>query len=351
MHKEAELQLSSIGGGVVDLHFDPGYWAIGEFMELDRDLAAAFASDPRKRTAISEVEECRDLHVMREQRLKLARLWSESLDWFGVHCKTLRIPSPSGVGAMQLRTYRPAKPAKRRSCVFHVHGGGQIAGTPLMDDPILVPWVRELQCVATSIDYRLAPEHPAPAGAEDCYAALCWIHDHPDLLGIDPTRIMLAGMSGGGGIAATTALMARDRGEPKLRFLLLACPMLDDRGKTPSSQGEWLLWTKELNRFAWDAILVGRTGSVSVRAYQAAARAENLCGLPPTYIDVGALEVFRDECVEFARSLLVAEVSTELHVYPGCFHGFDLFSPNAPISRLAAANRIAALRRAMHSSG
>ena len=213
----------------------------------------------------------------------------------------------------------------------------------------MVEYAVQLGCVVVSVEYRLAPEHPHPAPVEDCYAGLVWTAKNAAELGIDPDRLAVGGLSAGGGLAAGTVLLARDRGGPALAFQLLVCPMLDDRNVTPSSHefAEAVVWNRAANLFGWTALLGDAAGTDEVSPYAAPARATDLSGLPPAYIDVGELEVFRDECVDYAQRLVQAGVSTEFHLYPGAFHGFDGMIPDAEISRRAAAERVVALRRAL----
>jgi acetyl esterase/lipase len=120
--------------------------------------------------------------------------------------------------------------------IYYIHGGGMVLGNNRTGADQLALWVDEIGAIGVSVEYRLAPEHPHPAPAEDCYGGLAWTARHAGELGIDPARLVIAGTSAGGGLAAGTALMARDRGGPALSHQILMCPMLDDRGVTPSSQ-------------------------------------------------------------------------------------------------------------------
>jgi acetyl esterase/lipase len=199
------------------------------------------------------------------------------------------------------------------------------------------------------VDYRLAPETPHPGPVEDCYAALKWLYTHADELGVDPKRIAIGGASAGGGLAAALGLLTRDRGEVPLVFQLLIYPMLDDRTVTTTDPhpytGEFI-WTAEANRFGWRSLLGQEPGGPDVSPYAAAARAESLAGLPSTFISVGALDLFLEEDIEYARRLIRAGVPTELHVYPGAYHGFNL-TADAQVSQVAARDQLAALKRAL----
>ena len=200
---------------------------------------------------------------------------------------------------------------------------------------------------SVSVEYRLAPEHPYPAPLDDCYAALAWTVQHAVDLGIDPGRIVVAGASAGGGLAAALALLARDRGEYPLAYQLLIYPMIDDRMATPSSTLDTVVWTPKANVLGWRAYLGHEPGADGVPAYAAAARADDLAGLPPAWIGVGALDVFRDENITYAQRLLGAGVPAELHVYPGAPHGFESICPDAAVAQQCQSDITAALRRAL----
>jgi acetyl esterase/lipase len=258
------------------------------------------------------------------------------------------VPGPDGGPDVRVRIYRPAGEAQNRPGLYWIHGGGMIIGAPEIDDAMLIGYVEELGIVAVSVDYRLAPEHPHPAPVEDCYAGLVWTAKAAGELGIDPARLAVGGASAGGGLAAATVLLARDRGGPDVAFQLLVCPMLDDRNITQSSRefAEAVVWDRSANIFGWTALLGDRIGTDEVSPYAAPARATDLSGLPPAFIDVGELEVFRDEDLDYALRLSQAGVSTEFHLYPGGFHGFDGMVPDTELSRRARATRLAALKRA-----
>ncbi|GAB3570137.1 alpha/beta hydrolase [Amycolatopsis endophytica] len=242
---------------------------------------------------------------------------------------------------------RPTGLSTPAAAIYWIHGGGMVLGTNRvgLDDPL--GWALELGLVVVSVEYRLAPEHPHPAPAEDCYAGLVWTSEHADELGIDPSRLVVAGGSAGGGLAAAVALMARDRGGPGLAGQLLVAPMLDDRNESPSTHQMTGLgvWDRTSNETGWTALLGDARGGPDVSPYAAPARATDLSGLPPAFLDVGSAESFRDEDVEYARRIWLAGGSAELHVWPGGFHGFDSFAPQAVISQEAKAARLRWLRR------
>ena len=230
------------------------------------------------------------------------------------------------------------------SAALYVHGGGMLLGSVDVYDEILRRYVSASGVTLLAVDYRLPPEHPHPTPVEDCYAALRWIGERAQELGVDPTRIAIMGDSAGGGLAAATALVARDRRGPTIARQILVYPMLDDRNTAVDPEiAPFLIWSWDDNVTGWRALLGERAGKVGVDAYAAPARATDLSGLPPTYLEVGQLDIFRDEGVAYAQRLQ-AQVETELHVHPGVPHGFELFAPDADVSRRAIADRLRALR-------
>jgi acetyl esterase/lipase len=219
--------------------------------------------------------------------------------------------------------------------IFHTHGGGMIIGDRFVGIAGIVDWIERFDAVCVTVEYRLAPEFPDPFPVEDCYAGLVWTAEHAAQLGIDPDRLIIAGGSAGGGLAAGVALLARDRGGPALAGQVLIYPMLDDRDASVSThQVDGVgVWDRTSNVTGWSALLGDRRGTVGVSIYAAPARATDLSGLPPAFIDCGSVEVFRDEDVAYASQLWADGVQAELHVWPGGFHGFDMMAPHAAISR------------------
>ncbi|MFI6786918.1 alpha/beta hydrolase [Nonomuraea sp. NPDC050383] len=263
------------------------------------------------------------------------------------HVQERTVPGPAGDPDISLLVCRPAGADTPLAALYHTHGGGMIAGDNRVGMEELLGWAAELRLVVVSVEYRLAPEHPHPAPVEDCYAGLVWTAEHAEELGIDPERIVVAGASAGGGLAAALALMARDRKGPALAGQLLICPMIDDRNDTPSAvQMAGLgVWDRVSNHTGWTALLGERRGGPEVSPYAAPARADDLSGLPPAFVDVGSAETFRDEAVTYASRIWQAGGRAELHVWPGGFHGFDGMVPHAAISQDAKAARLRWLRR------
>ncbi|AUA17275.1 alpha/beta hydrolase fold domain-containing protein [Streptomyces sp. SID8361] len=231
--------------------------------------------------------------------------------------------------------------------IFHTHGGGMILGDRFLGLPQILPWIVEHDSVAVTVEYRLAPEYPDPYPVEDCYAGLLWTAEHAEELGIDPGRLIIAGASAGGGLAAGTALLARDRQGPRLAGQVLIYPMLDDRDQTVSTaQIDGIgAWDRVSNLTGWTALLGDRRGTTDVSVYAAPARATDLSGLPPAFIDCGSAEVFRDEDVAYASALWEAGVQAELHVWPGGFHGFDVLASHTPLAQAMTATRNAWVAR------
>ena len=252
---------------------------------------------------------------------------------------------------VRVRVYRPVDHAPPTAGLVWIHGGGMCFGSVEGDDYMCRTWTRQLGCVIASVDYRLAPEHPYPAHVDDATAALRWFASRTDELGVDPARIAVGGASAGGGIAAGTVLRNRDEGGPPLCFQLLIFPMVDDRAVTVSNNEmtEPRAWNRESNRHGWDAYLAGRAGADDVPIYAAPARAtvDQLRGLPPAYLDVGELDPFRDEDIEYAQKLLQAGVPCELHVTPGAYHASESTVMDAASSRRIRAYRRDAMQRVL----
>jgi acetyl esterase/lipase len=231
--------------------------------------------------------------------------------------------------------------------VYLLHGGGMIGGSRWSMLPMLVEWVLEYGVVAAAVEYRLAPEFPDPVPVEDCFAGFQWFLAHAVEFGFDPRRVLIGGQSAGGGLAAGTTLLARDRGAPMPAAMLLMWPMLDDRNDTVSARqvdGAGI-WDRTSNETGWTALLGERRGTDDVSIYAAPARATDLAGLPPAYVEAGSVEVFRDEAVAFANRLWEAGGSAELHIWSGGFHGFQGVVPTAAVSQRAIQTREAWVRR------
>ncbi|WP_326609370.1 alpha/beta hydrolase [Streptomyces scopuliridis] len=311
---------------------------------FDPELAAALGVIGEHMDALLNLD---DIPAIRGSEI-MARLSDEDLRQDGAfEIEERTVAGPPGEPDISLLICRPAGAGTALPALYHIHGGGMILGDNRSGLASLLDWARELNLVVVSVEYRLAPEHPHPAPVEDAYAGLVRTAEHAGELGIDPGRIIVAGGSAGGGLAAAVALLARDRGGPALAGQMLMCPMLDDRNDTPSSlQMAGLgVWDRAANHTGWTALLGDRRGVPDVSPYAAPARAEDLSGLPPAFIDVGSAETFRDEDVTYASRLWQAGGQAELHVWPGGFHGFESLAPQAAISQDARNAQLTWLRR------
>lgn len=261
------------------------------------------------------------------------------------------ISGPEGAPDLEITIVRPSRAASGPApAVLSIHGGGMVLGTRFFGTGELIDLAERHGVVGVAVEYRLAPEHPGPAQAEDCYAALEWMAAHADELAIDLDRIIASGMSAGGGLSAAVALLSRDRGGPRLAGQLLGCPMLDDRNETVSARqyDGFGAWDRNNNDTAWDAIAGTERFTDAVSPYTAPARATDLSGLAPAFIEVGAAETFRDEAVDYATRIWATGGQAELHVWAGGYHGFHGFSPDAEVSKAANAARESWLRRILH---
>ncbi|MFB7893630.1 alpha/beta hydrolase [Microbacterium sp. NPDC056044] len=254
------------------------------------------------------------------------------------------VPGLDG-GDIPLLICRPAG-VPHRAAILYVHGGGMVLGSYVNGVDEMLDYADPLGLAVVSVDYRLAPEYPHPIPVEDCYASLAWLAEHATELDIPADRLIVAGESAGGGLAAATVLLARDRGSVAVFGQLLIAPMLDHRSDTPSMhllQGAGM-WDRNSNIFGWGALL-GSTGDAAVSPYASPALAADLSGLPPTFIDVGGADAFRDEAIDYATRISQAGGLTDLHLWAGGYHGFDGMVPQAQISRSARATRLAWLTR------
>ncbi len=269
-----------------------------------------------------------------------------------------RLPKPPVVermvpgrhGAPDVRVFViNSKPGERRPAVLHTHGGGYVLGSAANDVPRLQVMARALDCVIVTVEYRLAPETRFPGSLEDNYTALRWLYAEAESLGVDRSRIAVAGESAGGGHAAILAIAARDRGEIPVIFQSLVYPMLDDRTGSSRQVAPYIgtfIWTADYNRRGWKAFLGSEPGGPRSPSGAVPARLENLAGLPPAWIGTGSIDLFVDEDIEYARKLIDAGVRTELLVVAGAYHGFDILAPNAPVSKSFTLSRYNALARA-----
>ncbi len=292
----------------------------------------------------SSLEKIQALRELRSEEMEIPP------DREDVQMTDRRVPGYQGGPEVSIRIYSPkAAAARPRSGILEIHGGGFMLGSLEMMDPWCQMIAAEVDAIVVSVDYRLAPEHPFPAGVHDCYAALLWTAEHADDLGIDTQRIAIAGQSAGGGLAAGTALLARDQGEPALCFQLLEIPELDDRLETPSMLAfqDTPYWNRPNAVWSWHHYLgPDHEGDPSI--YAAPARAKDLSNLPPAYVSTMEFDPLRDEGLRYAMAMLEAGVSVELHNYAGAFHG-SAFVATAEPSRRNTQEIVSILNRRLNT--
>jgi acetyl esterase len=282
----------------------------------------------------------------------LAEQEARVTDTEGVSFEDVEVPGTEGAPAVLIRLHRPERlEATPSPAVLHIHGGGFAMGS-VREQGGAALLAKELGVVVADVEYRLAPEHPALAAVEDCYAALQWLHREAASFDVDVDRIVVVGASAGGGIAAGLALYARDRGGPSIAFQCLMIPQLDDRLETPSMRqfAETPLWNRHAAEQSWRWYLGGAQGE-AVSPYASPARAADLAGLPPAYVSVMEYDPLRDEGIHYALRLLEAGVSVELHAFPGTFHGSAMVAQDAAVSRREHVERLSVLRRALGLDG
>ena len=304
-------------------------------MHLDPELAAALDGMPYVGLA--------DPVQARAAMNDLVRALARPASGGRAEVEDREIPGPPGAPPVPVRIYRPREtPAP---VLVYFHGGGFVTGGLENEHERCLEFAGEDGIAVVSVDYRLAPEHPFPAGFEDCYAATAWAHEHAEEFGGDPGRVAVGGGSAGGALAAAVALRARDEGGPPLVFQMLLYPVLDDRMATPSMRTftEPPLFNSGDVRHMWRHYLGGRA---DVPAYAAPARAGDLSGLPRAYVLLPQLDPLRDEGFAYAHRLIVSGVPTELHHVPGACHGFDGIMSARP-GRLAFEEQRAVLRRCL----
>ena len=259
------------------------------------------------------------------------------------------IPGPAGSPDVVVYVINASHGKKKRPAILHIHGGGYVLGSAREAVPDLEKIAHELDCVAVTVDYRLAPETAFPGSLEDNYAALKWLWDSAAKLGVDTKRIAVMGESAGGGHAAMLAIAARDRKEFNLAAQVLIYPMLDDRTGSsravPSHIGTYI-WHRRSNQFGWSSLLGQAAGGGTVPYGSVPARVADLSQLPPTFIGTGSIDLFVEEDIEYANRLVTAGVPVELLVVPGAYHGFDGIAPDATLTRQFRAAQLGSLRRA-----
>lgn len=261
------------------------------------------------------------------------------------------VAGPVGAPAITVLVIQPIAAQAPMPAIYNIHGGGMVLGDRFTFAADQLDLIEEFGLAMVSVEYRLAPETPHPGPVEDCYAGLVWLASAAAELGIDAARIIVAGASAGGGLAAACALLARDRGGPAIFAQLLMCPMIDDRDASASSIQEdgRGVFDRPANDFGWRSLLGAAKGGPDVPIYAAPARATDLSGLPPAFIDVGSAETFRDEAVAYASGIWRSGGSAELCVFAGGFHGYSQMVPDTAISAATRDARAHWLRRILRS--
>jgi len=262
----------------------------------------------------------------------------------------IHVASAFGAKPIRVLSYRPIKFDNPLPTIVHIHGGGFVAGAPEMKDVENMLLASDLKCAIYSVDYRLAPETPHPGPLEDIYSVFAWLHENAGRLGLNSTRIGIKGESGGGGLAASAALYARDHQGPRFAFQHLIYPMIDDRTAVRKDLHPYVgefVWTQKHNHFGWRSLLGREPGSDAVSPYASASRATDVSGLPPTYISVGGLDLFLEENLTYADRLSRSGTPVEFHMYPRAYHGFYR-ATNARVTQKAEHDTREALRRFLH---
>jgi acetyl esterase/lipase len=312
---------------------------------VDPELAAIAATLPRPELADPAATRARLRHMYEAGEPLMRKSWTERLD-----VRRTEITGADG-HRIPVRIYTPLAATKPIGALVNFHGGAFVAGDLDSSETTVTRYADRALVTIIDVDYRLAPEHPFPTGVDDCYAALEWTVAHAADLGIDPDRIAVGGNSAGGGLAAAVALMARDRGGPRVAFQLLLYPVLDDRLTTQSvrEMKDTPMWDAESCVHMWRHYLGDAAGGADISPYAAPARAADspngLAGLPPAYVLACELDPLRDENIAYAVALMRDGVSVDLHVVTGTFHGYNDM-PTA-ISKRATAEIADVLARAL----
>ena len=294
------------------------------------ELVSAIGDDPRAARAMLE---------------GLMQAMVDALPPTDVSIEERAIPGPDG--DIPIAIYQPPAPAPRPGLLM-IHGGGYIVGTA-REDMNGIGYAEHVGCTVVSVDYRMAPEFTYKEAIADCFAGLNWLFENAEALGVDASRIAIGGGSAGGGLTAALALYNRDNKGPDVAFQLLVYPMLDDTHETPSGYEVTHpnVWNRDVSLKAWKMYLGEEHGADEISPYAAAARADDLSGLPPAFVAVGTEDLFRDEDIDYAQRLMAAGVPTELLVVPGMFHGGENMAPEAGVSQRLRLGYLDALKRAI----
>jgi acetyl esterase/lipase len=309
-------------------------------LSLDPDIAAVLAVRARQAIEAGVVMPARGdalaLRALTDAGLGVTFAQAEPAP--GVSCTIHEATAEDGA-AIELRWYKKSG-SQPGSAVGYIHGGGMICGSVGHYDPLVRQYVKWTGVPFLAVEYRLAPEYPGETPARDSFAGVRWLFEHAADLGVDPARIAIMGDSGGGGVGAGAAILARDAGVTLARQILVY-PMLDDRNTEPDPEiAPTATWSYDMNYTGWHALLGDAIGTDGVSPVAAPARLTDFAGLAPAYIEVGTLDIFRDESISYAQHLLRAGVDTELHVHPGAPHGHDWSALHGPLADRWKADRI-----------
>jgi len=281
---------------------------------------------------------------------EMLSVFNTDIDTSGLTIEDRAISNSEGAGDLMLRIYSPIEITNKVAGLLYVHGGGFVVGSLDTEHASAVSIARDLNIVVVSVDYRLAPEYPFPAGLNDCYRALEWMHDSAVELNVDSERIGIFGQSAGGGLCAALALMARDQKGPGICFQYLGMPELDDRLETVSMMTftDTPMWHRPNAELSWQYYLGDKytAGGHDVPVYAAPARVEDASGLPPAYISAMEFDPLRDEDIHYALKLMECGVAVELHTFPGTFHGSAMLM-HAAVSRRQQQEMLDVLKRGL----
>ncbi|MGN6090543.1 MAG: alpha/beta hydrolase [Actinomycetales bacterium] len=305
---------------------------------LDPELAAALAMVPSGDT--------RDLEGERA-RLRALHGGSAVRVSPGVAIDDRPLGRPGGQ-TLRVRTYVP-EGASRAPGLLWIHGGAFAFGFAELDDDLCSRLAADAGYIVVSPDYRLAPEHPFPAGFDDVYAALQWLASADCDLPVDARCLAVGGSSAGGALAAVVAQRSRDEQGPSLALQILSCPVIDNALATDSMRRyfDTPIFSARDAELMWQRYLP--VGQPPPR-YAVPGRAADLSGLAPSYVLTADLDPLRDEGVDYARRMIAAGNQVELHHLPGTFHNFDAVVPTAAVSQQIHREYVRALTRAHERS-
>jgi acetyl esterase len=314
-------------------------------LTIDPELAEVLATMPMDPSG--QLGDENMIRLMRSTPEILAMLGTELATDDRVTVENTEVPGPDGAPAVPVRIYKPKTSNTTLPALVYFHGGGFVIGDMYLEEQRCLRLAADGGCVVVSVDYRLAPENPFPAGVEDCYCALSWVGANVKDLGVDIDRIGVGGASAGGALSAAVSQMTRDRTGVPLALQMLLYPVIDDRMETSSMKAfsATPVWNSGSNAQMWDHYLGVKRDYVS--NYAAPGRATDLADLPPAYIMTAELDPLRDEGISYGQRLMQAGVSAELHCFAGAVHGFDLIAPAIAMSRRALDEQVAVVVRAL----